>query len=88
MSVGDSRVIFSNWFGKSVGVCEKIYIGMSDKCNFSGKNNNVVQIIQSMNQFRHVKIGKSEAIKIDKIQRTHESNQGFSKWLLIRFKSE
>jgi len=30
-----------------------------------------------------MKIGKSEAMKIDTIQRIYESNQGFSWWILI-----
>jgi len=41
---------------------------MSDKCNFCGKNNDLIRIILSMNRFRHVKKEKFEAMKIDTIQ--------------------
>jgi len=44
-------------------------------------------IILSMNQFRHFKIRRSEAIRIDTIQSTYESNQGFSRWILTSFKT-
>ena len=48
-------------------MCEKLYIDMSDKCNFSDKNNDMIQIILGINRFRHVKIEKSKALKIDTI---------------------
>jgi len=60
-------VIFENLFSELEGVYVKLYIDMSDKCNFSGKNNDLNRITLNVNRLRHLKRSRSEAMKIDSI---------------------
>lgn len=48
-------------------VCVKLYIDMSNKCNFIDKYNDMNRFSLSMNLFRHLKTMRSEAMKIDTI---------------------